>query len=205
MHMQYFGDSYDIVKQSLIRWLGTFGDWSVHPMLTQSATAQQVEAFERFLGARMICRDELTTSTNRESYLSCATQCGNLFLDPDTGLSLRETGLRKPKTKYLFAREFVQLVEQRPKALTLVFDQSLPRGKEGPCMEHKLQELRAKGVHCFVYMSHACFILGGREEVLVRHAFDRVISESKLPGARFVSGTASISGSVPESLLPGRA
>src|ERR1700691_3051331 len=54
MHMQYFGDSSDIVKQSLIHWLGRFGDWSVHPMLTESATAQQVERFERFLGARVL-------------------------------------------------------------------------------------------------------------------------------------------------------
>jgi hypothetical protein len=197
MHMNYFGDSYDIVKQSLIRWLGQFGDWSVHPMLTESATAQQVEAFERFLGARMICTEVLTTSTNREFYLSCATKCGNLFLDPDTGFNLQETPMRAPMTKYLFAREFVRLVDQRPKALTLVFDQSLPRGKERAGMQHKLKQVQAKGVHCFAYMSHACFILGGSDEALVRRAFSHIISESRLPETRFLSGRASISESVP--------
>lgn len=191
MHMRFFGDSYDIVKQSLIRWLGKFGDWSVHPMLTESATAQQAMAFERFLGAQIICTEVLSATTNRESYLSCATKFGNLFLDPDTGLSLRETRLRKPKTEYLFAREFVQLVEQRPKALTLVFDHSLPRGKERASMERKLEELQAKGVHCFAYVSHACFILGGGDKGLVRRAFKRVISESRLPESCFSSGVAS--------------
>jgi hypothetical protein len=193
MHMQYFGDSYDIVKQSLIHWLGRFGDWSAHPMLTESATTQQVERFEWFLGARVLSTEVLTTSTNRESYLSCGTKCGNLFLDPDTGFRSRERGTRAPRTKYLFAHEFVRLSEQRPRALTLVFDQSLPRGKERDYMERKLAGLRASGIHCFAYMSHACFILGGRDEVLVRHAFDCVVTESRLPEARFLSGRGATS------------
>jgi hypothetical protein len=187
MHMQYFGDSYDIVKQSLLRWLGQFGDWSVHPMLTGQATTQQIEAFERFLGARMISTEVLTTDTNRESYLACATKCGNLFLDPDTGFRLRETGLRAPKAKYLFAHEFVRLSELRPKALTLVFDQSLPKGKERASMEHKLTEVRSRRVCCFAYISHACFILGGCDVTLVRRAFDCIKTESRLPEARFLS------------------
>lgn len=193
MHMQYFGDSYDIVKQALIRWLNPFGRWSVHPMLTESATAQQVERFERFLGAHMISTEVLTTNTNRESYLSCATKCGNLFLDPDTGVRLPQSGTRAPKNKYLFTHEFVGLCEQRPNALTLVFDQSLPRGKERDCMEHKLADLNANGVYCFAYMSHACFILGGCDKALVRRAFDCTITESRLPEARFLSGRAATS------------
>ena len=204
MHMNYFGDSYDIVKQSLIRWLGHFGGWSVHPMMTESATAQQVKAFERFLGARMICTEVLTTSTDRGHFLSCASKCGNLFLDPDTGLSLRDSNLGSPKTKYLFAREFVQLIERRPKALTLVFDQSFPRGEGRTCIAHKIEEIEAKGIHCFAYASHAYFILGGRDKTLVRRAFNRVISESGLPESRFLRGRASTSESVPGLPLPAR-
>jgi hypothetical protein len=170
MHMQYFGDSYDIVKQSFIRWLGRFGDWSVHPMLTESATAQQVERFERFLGARVVSTEVLTTSTNRESYLSCGAKCGNLFLDPDTGFRSRERGMRAPRTKYLFAHEFVRLSEQRPRALTLVFDQSLPRGKERDYMERKLADLQGDGVRCFAYMSHACSWVVVMKRWCVRHS-----------------------------------
>jgi hypothetical protein len=134
----------------------------------------------------MISTEVLTANTNREYYLSCATGCGNLFLDPDIGFRLLETGLRAPRTKYLFAREFVHLSQQRLNSLTLVFDQSLPRGRERSCMEHKLAEVQSYGVYCFAYMSHACFILGGRDEALVRRAFDCVITESRLPEARFL-------------------
>jgi hypothetical protein len=190
MHMQYFGDSYDIVKQSLIRWLGPFGDWSVHPMLTESATAEQIRAFERFLGARMICDEVLTTNTDRESYLLCASRCEHLFLDPDIGFKLSDEHLRAPREKYLFAHEFVRLSEDRPNALTLVFDQSLPRGKERLSMKHKVQELHAAGVHSFAYMSHACFILGGRDEALVRRSFTKLVAESRLPKSRFLTAWA---------------
>ncbi len=191
MHMHHFGDSYDIVKQSLIRWLGKFGDWSVHPMLTESAAGQQVKAFERFLGARVICTEVLTANTNRESYLSCATKCGHLFLDPDTGLRLRETGLRRPKTEYLFARELTRIVEHRPKALTLVFDQSLARGSASRDMKPKLNEFQQHGISCFAYVSQVCFILCSGDETLIRRAFKHVVIESRLPKDRFLSGSAS--------------
>ena len=129
MRMGYFGDSYDIVKQSLIGWLGEFGDWSVHPMLTRPATPEEVKAFERFLGAKVICAEVLARDVNRVAYLSCAGKCGNLFLDPDTGLRLRETDCRKPKAGYLFLEELVRLSKQRSHSLTLVFDQSLPAAR----------------------------------------------------------------------------
>ncbi len=89
MRMKYFGDSYDIVKQSLIGWLGDFGSWAVHPMLTEEATEKQIVAFESFLGARVISREILTENTKRDLYLSCGADYENLFLDPDTGLRLQ--------------------------------------------------------------------------------------------------------------------
>lgn len=33
MHVRYFGDSYDIVKQSLLRWLAPLGPWAAHPIV----------------------------------------------------------------------------------------------------------------------------------------------------------------------------
>jgi hypothetical protein len=184
MHLRYFGDSYDVVKLSLINWLRHFGDWSVHPMLTESASDSVVREFERFLGARVISTDVLTTRTNRESYFASAIQCGNLFLDPDTGLKLR-TRNDSTAPKYLFASELSYLIESRPKTLTLVFDQSHPRGKEPDSVKHKLTDLRSRGVYCFAYVSHACFIVGSHDETLVRHALSQVIAESKLPKNRF--------------------
>ena len=191
MHMRYFGDSYDIVKQSLISWLRRFGDWSVHPMLTEEASPKEVKAFERFLDANVISSEVLTTSTNRSSYFSCATQCGNLFLDPDTGLRLTKMNGSRA-AKYLFASEFIQLIYSRPKMLTIIFDQSLPRGEERTSLAHKLKTLRDQKIKCFAYFSHVCFIVGGNEEELIDGALTHVIAESRLPGNRFLGPTSNL-------------
>lgn len=189
MHMQYFGDSYDIVKQALLGWLSPFGEWSVHPMFTERASPATIQALERFLGARVISSEVLSTKTDRESYLSCAAHAGNLFLDPDTGIRLKSTkGARAPE--YLFASELSQAVIYRPNSLTLVFDQSLPRGKEREAMSNKLKSLRASGIHSFAYASHACFIVASSEKRLVNDALDQVSEMSRLPSNRFVRGSA---------------
>ncbi len=188
--MRYFGDSYDIEKLSLMGWLQDFGDWSVHPMLTEEASSEEVKSFERFLDTPVISSEVLTTSTNRESYFRCAARCGNLFLDPDTGLKLRKTN-GKNAPKYLFRSELIQLISLRSKqSLTLVFDQSLQRGNERRAVEHKLKDLRTHKIYCFAYISHACFIVGGRDEERVNSALIHVIAESRLPESRFLGATS---------------
>ena len=83
MHLNnYFGDSYDIVKQSLIRWLAPLGEWSAHPMFTETVQPEHATSFERFLGVRLLSNDVLCADTNRYAYFACAAQSGNLFLDP---------------------------------------------------------------------------------------------------------------------------
>src|SRR5262245_16609911 len=108
MRMDYFGDSYDIVKQSLLRWLRNFGEWSVHPMLTESVSQADVRAFESMLNARVISTDVFTAYSDRAAYLECGARCGHLFLDPDTGLRMRSVGgVRSPE--YIFASEVLRL------------------------------------------------------------------------------------------------
>jgi hypothetical protein len=161
MRMRYFGDSYDIVKQSLLRWLQTFGQWSVHPMFTEPVSQQDVSAFEGFIGAKLISADLLTISSDRRTYFSCASSCGHLFLDPNTGIRLTITrGVRAPE--YLFAGELVQLTKQRPGFLTVVFDQSVGRGSEHAHLAAKLQHLLNHGVAAIAYRSHACFVIATR-------------------------------------------
>ena len=129
MRMRYFGDSYDIVKQSLLRWLRGFGERSAHPMFTQPVSDADVAAFEKLLAVKVVSRNVLTVDTNRTAYLAPASSCGHLFLDPDTGLRMRPTrGVRAPE--YLFANELVRLADARPASLTVVFDQSVRRGSE---------------------------------------------------------------------------
>lgn len=50
MNLKHFGDSYDIVKKSLLQWLSRFGPWAAHPMFTHHVTSATAAAFSDFLG-----------------------------------------------------------------------------------------------------------------------------------------------------------
>jgi len=186
MRMRYLGDSYDIVKQSLLRWLKDFGEWSVHPMFTEVVHQSDVAAFESLLDTKVISTEILRTDTDRSVYLGCGSSCGHLFLDPDTGLRMRTSrGARAPQ--FLFAAELKKLVEQRPNRLTLVFDQCVGRGAERGHLAAKLSELREHGVLGWAYVSHACFIMAGRDADLLAYARAQVLARSRLPESRILS------------------
>ena len=188
MRLKHFGDSYDVVKLCLLRWLRDFGEWSVHPMLTEHFPPEKVAAFESMLGLKVISTDVISLDTDRSNYFSGLSSFGHLFLDPDTGLRLRPTrGLRAPE--YLFGHEFLQLVNQRPASLTLVFDQSIGRGSEEEHVKRKLHHFLEHDVFGFAYVSHACFVLASLDHSLVERARKRVLSESRLPSDRFISAS----------------
>ena len=131
MRMSYFGDSYDVVKQSLLRWLQPFGEWSVHPMFTEPVSATDVSVFEQFLGAKVVSTEVLFTNTDREAYFSCACSCGNLFLDPDTGIRLKDTrGVRAHE--YLFASELLRITQTRADKLRTTTTRSKSRSALQP-------------------------------------------------------------------------
>lgn len=185
MRMSYFGDSHDIVKQSLLRWLRPFGEWSVHPMFTETVSASDVSIFERFLDARVISTDVLTNKTDRSAYFSCACSCGNLFLDPDTGIRMKDTrGVRA--TEYLFAGDLARIVEQRSAHLTVVFDQSVGRGSEQKHLENKIRHLLQQRTFAFAYRAQACFVIAGRDRSLIDRSRDHIITVSNLPESRFL-------------------
>ncbi|MGA7493863.1 MAG: hypothetical protein WB930_14365 [Syntrophobacteraceae bacterium] len=82
--------------------------------------------------------------------------------------------------------ELVEIATSRPKLLTLVFDQSLARGKEREQLSAKLSTLASDGVHGFAYISHACFVLLGCDKKLIQRALDAIKSASLLPSDRFI-------------------
>ena len=190
--MKHLGDSYDIVKQSLLGWLRFFGEWSVHPMFTDSVTGGDGESFGRFRNARVISTEILKGNTDRSAYFSCALSCGNLFLDPTTGLRLEETNRRK-MPNYLFGSELALLTRKRPVSLTLVFDQSLANGKDESQrqqLDKKLHNLLEQhNVSAFAYVSHACFIIAGVDVKLLDRARQQIVAESKLPEYRILPVT----------------
>jgi hypothetical protein len=189
MHVRFLGDSFDIVKQSLLRWLAQCGPWSAHPMFTEEVTVDQADAFSHLLGVPLISREVLSRESDRAAYFAAARTCStHLFLDPDTGLFLGRAGRRR-KPRYLYADE-IAAIAARPGALTLVFDQSFPHGGERACLEKKLSILAAEGLSGVAYVSHACFILVGQGCELVEGALQALLKQSHLPKERFVERRA---------------
>ena len=188
---KYLGDSYDIVKQSLLRWLSDFGDWSVYPMFTQPEAAADIEVYERLLGAQVIKPSVLNLNDEAERALlfSSASSCSShLLLDPDTGLQIHGQKLKNPMdaAKYVREDELLIITTARPNKMTIVFDQSVGYGMKQirPRMEKKLLQLQKRGVHGFAYLSHACFLVVGQDKELIMQAHAKVIELSRLPSDR---------------------
>ncbi len=187
MDLKHFGDSYDIVKQSLLRWLQVFGEWSVHPMFTETVSQADCDAFERFLEAKVTCSEVLQRSTNRLAYFACAERSGHLFLDPTTGLCLNRP--RKNIANYVLRDDLLVLTRERPSSLTAIFDQSLAHGKDDSrrqALEQKLLCLAEAGLPGFAYLSHACIIFTAKDSDLLHRARRHLITESKVPEWRFL-------------------
>jgi hypothetical protein len=186
MRPRYLGDSYDIVKQSLLRWLGSLGAWKAHPMFTEPVTPEEAAVFSRLLGIPLLSADVLRAETDRQTYFATARACSDhLFIDPDTGLCLKPTTGRNHPA-YLFGPEVAALVSERPERVTLVFDQSLARGRERDDLAKKMAFLEERSLHSFAYVSHACFIVISASHELLMNAWEVVRRESCLPAARFV-------------------
>ncbi|OYD16166.1 hypothetical protein CH330_03560, partial [candidate division WOR-3 bacterium JGI_Cruoil_03_51_56] len=156
------------MKQSLLRWLSPLGTWFVHPMFTKPW--DRADEFARFLDVRIVAEDVLHAETDRTAYFAKACSLPeHLFLDPNTGLRSKTfRGAKSPN--YLFEDDLVSIADARPKWLTLVFDQSVARGKEKQQLCQKLSCLQSHGLSAVAYISHACFILVGRDAELVDRA-----------------------------------
>jgi hypothetical protein len=155
-------------------------------MFTEPVSSAAAESFSRLLGAPLISCDHLEPSTDRAAYFVPARSCRNhLFLDPDTGL--RVAAIRGAKAPaYLFLSELQLIAAARASALTLVFDQSVARGRERPQLERKLRLLGDHGLKGLAYVSHACFLLVGCDGRLLERAYDAVRANSGLPEERFL-------------------
>jgi hypothetical protein len=185
MHLKHFGDSYDIVKKSILQWLGPFGPWAAHPMFTHDVSADEGEQFSKFLGVPLVSLERLRPDSTRQAYFSACGDCRSVFLDPSTGVRLhRRGGSRSPE--FVFGDELVAIASARPEGLVLAFDQSLPRGREVGEILKKLAHFRDQGLQGFAYVSHASFMVVGRSEVVVREARGAVAAHSGLPARRIV-------------------
>lgn len=185
MHLKHFGDSYDIVKKSLLGWLGEFGPWVAHPMFTHPVSEVDAAAFSTFLGIPLVSTEVLSVESDRRSYLEACGECRSVFLDPDTGVRLQRT-TRKRSPEFVFADELVAIAVAHPQGLVLTFDQSLARGSESRQIRVKLTHFAERGIHGFAYVSHASFMVLGQSPSVVSEARADVVRKSSLPGHRIV-------------------
>lgn len=186
MRVRFLGDSYDIVKKSVIAWLFEFGPWVTHPIFTEAFEPERAASFSRLLGTRLLSESVLTPRTDRSEYFSSCRTAGNLFLDPDTGVCVEPRHGAK-SVNYVFGTELVEWCILRTSALTLIFDQSYSRGSRGERMQEKLAYFAAENVYGFAYSSHATFLLLSADSELIKVARERLLEVSGLPADRLVS------------------
>lgn len=186
MNAKHLGDSYDIVKQALIRALSPLGQWVAHPMLTEPFSDRDCKDLCALLGIDVLSLEVLGPTTDRRTYLSQALQSHHhLFLDPDKGLSLvRRSWTKAPA--YLFGEELVEIARRGGGPLTLVYDQSHPRGKETESLLQKLAWLRDHQLFGLAYSSHACFLVVAQEREALLRARAALLTNGRIPGRRLV-------------------
>jgi len=80
MRMQFFGDSYDVVKRFLLHTIAPEAKWIAFPMFTHEVAADDITAFEAFLGVSIASHDAITKSTDRAIHLSALTNHRHVFL-----------------------------------------------------------------------------------------------------------------------------
>jgi hypothetical protein len=183
MHPSFFGDSYDLVKRSFLEWLQPLGNWAVHPMLTEAPSAEFLEKFPRLMGVPLVSEEVLEKSTDRARYFGSCKGFQHLLVDPNTGLKL-SSGTQEHSPDHLLDTDLRFLVNLRPGTLTMIFDQSLQRGRAEPDLRAKLDHLRSEGMYAFAYKSHACFVFVSREPDVTESAKRLLFVEGPLPDSR---------------------
>ena len=186
-----FGDSYDIVKQAMLRWLIPLGTWAAHPMFAKDYRRSHpmfAAEFRRFLGVPVLTEDPIPDKPQRAVYFDkslCAFTQDHLFVDPDIGLAMPDSKLTK---KHLAAQELCRIAHGRPCKLTLVYDQSFShmsekaRRRKTNCKQAWLQQ---HGLYSITYFSHTNFLLTSTDEQIISVA-KRTLS-ARLPANRLVS------------------
>ena len=187
MDLSKFGDSYDIVKQSLLHWLNPLGPWACHPMFREVVEEKKRDKFERFLGVELLSSEPIIRNGRKRFFETAKSWNKNLLLDPTTGLSVpsRET----KRSFYLMGTELVEIAQARPGKLTLVFDQSIPRSNwstQQECVKEKLAWLQGKNLSSIAYFSHANFILVSSDNEVLNSAKNTLLQASNLPHFRIL-------------------
>lgn len=184
MRLEYFGDSYDIVKRALLQWLRPLGEWYVQPLFTDEVSAEQANAFSSFLGGGLIRPFQARTRKEYEAALEACKGAGNVFLDPDTGVALPRPLKRVGRT-HLSVSAFQALCSSNPSKVIASFDQALLRGAAEKSLRRKIDWLSERQISAVAFRSHASFLFCSNSAARVGDVI-RLLLEAGLPERRLV-------------------
>jgi hypothetical protein len=164
--LDYFGDSYDLVKRFFCRELSSLGyTVSVEAMFTGEWSGAETQFF-KLIGAAPLAAN--LAPKDRTA----------VFVDPDTGVH------GKVSLHHVSLSRLVELSAHHP--LVFAFDQSFSRQAKFPESLHaKLAKLEELGAHGMYYNSHARFLFVARVlgtlERLKAHLVGLGLPSSRLP------------------------
>jgi len=165
MNPTYFGDSYDVVKRFFCDQLSTLGyEVIAEPMFTGKWDGREA-AFVRFIGTRLAAGG------------SQAPDRTALFLDPDTGVSI------KASPSHVAISDLAARASRY--ALVFAFDQSFSRGRDPKqAMREKLSCLSDRGCHAMYYDSHARFLFVSASQRSIHEVRNHLV-QIGMPDERF--------------------
>jgi hypothetical protein len=154
MNLRYLGDALDYWKGSLffrLQAAGVFEDLSIDPMLTDQENwrSSDFKLYADLLQVRpdQVLYHKLKLKENRENYFAEIIRTGDLFIDPDTGISLTHNS---PAENYIRISEINQLLSL---PITLCIYQHVSREKTSERVSKLVVAIRDTDskVHCCSY------------------------------------------------------
>ena len=199
MHPKFFGESRDIAKRQIMRWLDDPHDetWDAHPMwfyqrLDPPRDRSFLDEYAAALGVHIVDGE----SGDKDTLVQAVQRCRqHLLLDPDTGLGDRRNGDREDRNHvtHVTFDQLLQIVQSqnRHDKLTLLYDQGYSRSLDvWEPTRTKLNRLCQSGVHAIAYMAEpkwgVCFIWASKNGDVITRATRRMQAESRFPSIRFL-------------------
>ena len=186
MHLDYFGDTYDLAKRFLMQCLAPGEPWGIIPMFTDEWNPEQVAAFERLLGGKVLIPDCIKGTRRRQDVSTAGTWVGHVFIDPDTGI--RSPDSTSSSTKLIRLTEIVREAREHSRNLILAFDQSYANAKlpaKTKAMKQKLAFLNADDVNGFGYLGQASFLILSCDPSAIQRARQNLL-DAGVPDSRLI-------------------
>ena len=169
MQDKFLGDSYDIVKRFLRDSLKSVAPLYAHPTFVP----KEIRTKYKKLTKLPIFDEE---NPPNEDY--------GLFFDPDTGIPLPNAIGQKTSREHASLNFIIEISKELSPKYMICFDQShhrvadLAKDKQ---RADKMAKLEEAGIHCFYYVSHACFLFMSKEQQTVDELRQQLIAQGIPP------------------------